>query len=970
MKVVKFQRKMEGSNKKKPEQKKNNNNNSNRKVQRGGVAVDDDEKVASDKKFGKKPVVIKKNEKNYGSINSEKQRREDAHKDRQQQKDKGRPPRQRSVFRLPNKPPFTAFFGGLSDKATKEEFEAWLPAELMEKKVDLRWKGEQAFVDFKDVDALSKSLKLNGKKFLGRVVRVNVAKPMKTGLVSAALGEKSRRRFKDHISVEEAKKLIAEGKLVSGAIRINPHNRKEGYATVDGFDNDVKFCSLVAQNRALEGDTVAIRINDKSMWIALDDAPVNEEEEESGSSLSDEESGEQEEDGDKNKSKKSNNNDNNNNNNTASPVAAALRPTGVVVCILQRSTSSKYVGWLRSCDDNTELDDRSEYAFFIPFSKKMHRMIVSLKTLSKEWRSGQKYATHLYLCEFVSWASNAMCPMGKLVKDYGEGGNLEVEKTILLEANDIDYDDTFSPEVNACLPTKDFKITEDEIRKRRDMRKVLVCSIDPATAKDLDDALSIVELENGNWEVGVHIADVTHFVKPKTALDEEARSRATSVYLVDQCIPMLPRILSEKLCSLNSGQDSLAFSAVFEMTSTGSIVKEWFGKTVIRNAMQMSYETAQAIIDDTATDDMFKIDKETSFTIDQVKRAIKDLNKLGHVLRQQRFEVGGSVQLQSVKLVFDLDEAGRPVGLRKYQQKPANELVEDFMLLANKRVAEFCLRRFPDGTLLRKHEKPGRKMKEFVSVCSKFGFKVDAETSRKFSDSLSSISDPDRPHVKTVIYYMALRAMQLAKYTNTDPSKPVEGYWHYALAYPTYTHFTSPIRRYADCMVHRILHAALTGQPAPETMDKLREISETCNERKSLADSASDRSDVVFLCHLLKDKPIVEMDGYVFRITAKGFDVMLPEYGIEDSVMLDRLGLVKESSFNESNYQLSVTFDSYNPDYFLHHPKQYTEGEDKRPLSLTIVMFQKVKVFCMIKDSKRELDMGLKVIIDETGLKK
>ena len=451
-------------------------------------------------------------------------------------------------------------------------------------------------------------------------------------------------------------------------------------------------------------------------------------------------------------------------------------------------------------------------------------------------------------------------------------------------------------------------------------------------------------------------------------MDDEARSRATSVYLVDQCIPMLPRILSERLCSLNSGQDCLAFSAIFEMTKDGEVVSEWFGKSCIRNAMQMSYEVAQSIIDGEDQEGDFKIDPATKHTRKDVQEAVLALHQLSRVMRKKRFERAGSVQLSSVKLVFDLEEGtGKPVSVRHYKQKPANELVEEFMLLANRRVAMFCLSKFPEGTLLRKHEKPGLKMKEFVALCSKFGYKVDASSSFSLNASLAAIEDPQKPHVQQVIYYLALRAMQLAKYTQTEVEFPKETYfWHYALAFDIYTHFTSPIRRFADVAVHRILNAALTKDSQPMAKQELKEIANQCNERKVLADRASDRSDVVFLCHLLKDKPAEEVEGYVFRVTSKGFDVMCPKYGIEDGIMLDRIGLVKESNFVEDKMVLSCTFDSYNSEYFLE--QNIDEEKDKRPLAITVTMFQKVRLICKIKDNKRELDMGLRLIITDQGI--
>lgn len=904
---------------------------------------------------------------------------------------------EREAEDVPDGPPYTALISNIPPGAKDADVFALLGADLAAQRTAApRWTGggRQLFIDMASPKALADILSLNGRRVGGSLLRVEKAKPLKkqgsnskknkggTGKDNNGRGGgRDRPKFKEYLPADQVQKMLADGLLCQAALRVNPHNRREAYATVPGFPFDIKFRNLAAQNRALDGDLVAVQVNSPSDWIKMeeDDPRENEVLDVEADLSSQDEDGEAPDQIGKSEDEKTEEEN-------MAKIAAALselqlhqkqatadsmRPTGKVVAILKPAAEAPtFVGWLRSCGGDDEvLESDAKFAFFIPFSKRMHRILVPLDRLPSSWRSAEAYRTHLYACQVTSWKVTSTSPFGKLVKDYGEGGTLEVEKTILLEANNIDYDDSFSPAVNACLPQKDYVISAEEIAKRRDLRaSTLICSIDPATARDLDDALSIERLPNGNWSVGVHIADVTHFLHANTALDDEARSRCTSVYLVDQCIPMLPRILSERLCSLNSGQDCLAFSAIFELSPRGEVLSEWFGKTVIRNAMQMSYEIAQSIIDGQACDEDFRIDPATRFTIGDVKAAVLNLNSLAHVMRTTRYESGGSVTLESVKLTFKLDEAtGMPVSCAQYRQKPANELVEEFMLLANRRVGEFILRKFPDGALLRRHEKPGLKMKDFVSMCAKFGYKIDATTSKALNSSLEAVHDPKKPGVRQVIYHLALRAMQLARYTQTDPDFPADSYyWHYALAFPVYTHFTSPIRRYADCMVHRILFNALSGLPQPEDKESIKEVCENCNERKIMADRAGDRSDVVFLCHYLKDRPVEVLEGYVYRITAKGFDVMCPHYGIEDAVMLDRLGLVKETHFDEDKFLLSCTFDSYNPDYFL--GQKVDEENDRRPLTLNVEMFQRVRVICRIKDGKRELDMGLRVIIDEEGL--
>jgi exoribonuclease R len=537
---------------------------------------------------------------------------------------------ERKVLEVPTKPPFTAFVtvvglgGGGAGRAIEKDVFAVLGPELMAQAEGHRWSGSNMWIDFKSADALVACLKLTGSRVLEGTLKAEVGKALAKkegksrggggGGGGGGRGDRDRVKYKEYEEPEKVKEMLEKGLLCQGALRVNPHNRREAYATVKNFAYDVKFTSLTAQNRAFDCDVVAIRINPISAWIKMETAtPENASAAAEKAEESDDDSLTGEDDDEEIAQ-------------VAAVVESAplipltelqelqrkaaaenLRPTGVVVAVLEEHHPTTYVGWLRGTNDDDELTKDSKYAFFMPFSKKMHRILVPLERLKLSWRSAEKYAKNLYSCDLKSWDIKASCPFGTLVKDYGEGGNLEVEKTILMEANNIDFDDTFSVACNACLPPKDYCITADEVARRRDLRTTLICSIDPATARDLDDALSIQRLGNGNWEVGVHIADVTHFLKERTALDDEARSRCTSVYLVDQCIPMLPRILSERLCSLNSGQDSLAFSAIFELTSAGELVSEWFGKSVIRNVMQMSYELAQAIIDGTATDEQFKV---------------------------------------------------------------------------------------------------------------------------------------------------------------------------------------------------------------------------------------------------------------------------------------------------------------------------------------------------------------------------
>ena len=406
----------------------------------------------------------------------------------------------------PSGPPFTAFVAEVS-RSKEKEFVTFMGTALAaERQGDIRWRGDGGFfLDFKSERGLMAMLALGGNNFDGRRLRIEIAKAkLRDGGGGGGKGRgggrrRERAKFAEYLEPSEVEKLLAEGSLCQAALRVNPHNRREGYATVPGFDHDVKFRDLSSQNRAFDGDWVAIRINAPEDWIKMDtDEAVAEKETNSQDSAAEETEDPAAADLAKSLSelqlqKKE-------------AAAGGLRPTGTVVAIVKpASDHPTFVGWLRgsSGHDDDEIKDDAKFAHFIPFSKKMHRVLVPLERLPRSWRRATSYKTHLYACEVTSWKIDASSPFGKLVKDYGEGGNLEVEKTILLEANNIDYDDSFSPAVNACLPEKGYVISPEEVALRRDLRKTtLICSIDPATARDLDDALSIDRLPNGNFEVG------------------------------------------------------------------------------------------------------------------------------------------------------------------------------------------------------------------------------------------------------------------------------------------------------------------------------------------------------------------------------------------------------------------------------------------------------------------------------------
>ena len=526
---------------------------------------------------------------------------------------------------------------------------------------------------------------------------------------------------------------------------------------------------------------------------------------------------------------------------------------------------------------------------FVPFNKKIPKCFVLLKGKFVSSRNNEKTLNNnIFQARIIDWRTNNRHPFAEIIKDFGEAKDFEVEKKLLLEENSISYDETFSEAVNRCVPDDNWVISEEERKLRKDLTNLRVMSIDPATAKDLDDAVSIKVLKNGNYQIGVHIADVTHFVESGNALDDEARIRGCTIYLVERSIPMLPRILSEKLCSLNVGSDCCAFSVLVEVNSKDlSIVDTWFGKSVIRTCGQLAYEQAQEIIDKEG--DLHQLDNiKKSAKLDNHKhpfeKMVKDillLNEVARRMRELRFE-NGSLTLRDFEIRFGVDENGKPNRWFIKDPSESNKLIEEYMLLANRVVAEKIYQHFPQFSILRSHPAPKKERLQFLlQVCRKNDIALDVTSSKTLHNSLEK-AKKTLPKMKyEALMYLTLRTMQQAKYVTTSKdsstspnqevgggeeddertdnrktnvpggrnstlslTKPSSGYnqgggatsgspfHHYALSMPIYTHFTSPIRRYPDVVVHRLLYAAIHNLPPPHSVEELEQICKNSNEKK------------------------------------------------------------------------------------------------------------------------------------------
>ncbi|UCG27943.1 MAG: ribonuclease R, partial [Bacteroidales bacterium] len=472
------------------------------------------------------------------------------------------------------------------------------------------------------------------------------------------------------------------------------------------------------------------------------------------------------------------------------------------------------------------------------------------------------------IARITDWPMSMKNPTGEIIEVLGEPGENEVEMHAILAEFDLPY--RFEEEVENAAAVISGKTTRNDIKRRRDFREVPTFTIDPEDAKDFDDALSIHRMESGNWEVGVHIADVTYFVGFNTILDKEAQERGTSVYLVDRVIPMLPEILSNNICSLKPNEERLCFSAVFELDEQAMVISEWFGKTIIVSDRRFTYEEAQNVIE-TGTGDL--------------NNEIQQLNRLAQVLRDWRFR-NGSIDFERTEVKFEIDEKGAPLGVFLKQNKESNQLIEEFMLLANRRVAEFIGKKTgskPKPFVYRIHDRPDQeKLSSFSFIIKKFGYRISTSSHKLLSQSLNQLlKEVQGRKEENLIETLAIRAMAKAKYSTRNIG-------HYGLAFECYTHFTSPIRRYPDMMVHRLLQAYLQQEDSFGEK-KLEDLCKHSSEMERKAIDAERASVKYKQVEFLSDKIGHRYEGIISGVADWGIYVEINENKCEGLIPIREL---------------------------------------------------------------------------------
>ncbi|KAL8712281.1 MAG: hypothetical protein Q9220_003432 [cf. Caloplaca sp. 1 TL-2023] len=698
--------------------------------------------------------------------------------------------------------------------------------------------------------------------------------------------------YPEYFSMSKMMTGIRAGTLHQGILNVSTYNYLEGSVHVPAFDKSLLILGRENSNRAIQDDVVVVEVLPKGQWKAPSTKIIEEETlNKNENADTDEAEGEsvvteQERRALQDEVKKIH----------GKTSQGRPQPTARVVGIIKRNWR-QYVGHVDSSSSSKIKQSRKQQTvFLVPMDKRVPK--IRLRTRQVDEIVGRRV-----LVTIDSWDRDSRYPVGHFVRSLGELESKGAETEALLLEYDVQYR-PFPKGVLDCLPQEghDWKVpinkTHPGWAERKDLRDLLICSIDPVGCQDIDDALHARPLPNGNLEVGVHIADVSHFVKPNNAMDTEASLRGTTVYLVDKRIDMLPMLLGTDLCSLKPHVERYAFSVLWEMTRDAEVVQSTFTKSVIRSREGFSYEQAQLRIDDKSQND-------------ELTQGMRALLMLSKKLKQKRMNAG-ALNLASPEVRVQTEsETSDPVDVKTKELLDTNSLVEEFMLLANISVAGKIYDLFPQTAMLRRHPAPPKTNFEELSnqLKIKRGLELRTDSSKALAQSLDKCVDPKNPFFNTLVRIMATRCMMSAEYFCSGTQSYPE-FRHYGLASEIYTHFTSPIRRYADLVAHRQLAAAIGYEQLDATLHskaKLEGVCKNINVRHRNAQMAGRASIEYYVGQALKGR-VMNEEGFVMKVFSNGFVVFVPRFGIEGLIRLTDLAIPEpEGVFDAEEYLLRIS---------------------------------------------------------------
>lgn len=691
--------------------------------------------------------------------------------------------------------------------------------------------------------------------------------------------------YQEYFSVSKMMTGVKNGTLHQGKFNVSPYNYLEGSIHVPAFDKNLLILGRENINRSVQDDVVVVEVLPKDQWKEPSTKIIEED------TLNKDENADAE-DGEAvvtEKEKKALQEE-------VKKVHKAgaesnPQPTARVVGVIKRNWR-QYVGHVDESSVSQSAGRKQQTVFLVPMDKRIPK--IRIRT-----RQAGEIVGKRVLVTIDSWDRDSRYPVGHFVRSLGDLETKGAETEALLLEYDVQYR-PFPKTVLDCLPSQGHDwvvppLGDPGWKDRRDLRDLNICSIDPIGCQDIDDALHAKRLPNGNFEVGVHIADVSHFVKPNNAMDAEASIRGTTVYLVDKRIDMLPMLLGTDLCSLKPYVERYAFSAIWEITPDAEIVGSQFTKSVIKSREAFSYEAAQIRVDDASQQD-------------DLTNAIRDLMMLSKKFKQKRMDAG-ALSLSSPEVKVEMEsETSDPIDVKTKKHLDTMSLVEEFMLLANTSVAAKIYEAFPQNAMLRRHGAPPKTNFEELAnqLKVKRGLELRTSSSKELADSLDKCVNPTEPFFNTLVRIMATRCMMSAEYFSSGTQGYPE-FRHYGLASEIYTHFTSPIRRYADLVAHRQLAAAIEYEPLDASVrskGKLEAVCKNINVRHRNAQQAGRASVEYYVGQALKGR-VVEEEGFVMKVFSNGFVVFVPKFGIESLIRLRDLAEPEpESDFDADNYVL------------------------------------------------------------------